>query len=84
MNYYVYYKVEPERLDEILAAVERLFSAVERQCGVRGRWMRRRDDPATCMEVYEGVTNAALFEAALARETAGFPVARKTEIFQCA
>ena len=84
MNYYVYYKVEPSRLDEVRAAVEKIFSAIERQCGVRGRWMRRRDEPATCMEVYDGVSNAALFEAALAREAAGFPVARKTEIFQCA
>lgn len=84
MNYYVYYKVELSRLEEIRAAVETLFSAIERECGVKGRWMRRRDDPATCMEVYEGVANAALFEAALSRETAGFPLARKIEIFQCA
>ena len=84
MNYYVYYKVEPARLEEVRTAVEKLFSALVRHCGVRGRWMRRRDDPATCMEVYEGITDTAQFEATLAIATVGFPYARKTEIFECA
>jgi len=26
---------------------------IERECGVRGRWMQRRDDATTYMEVYE-------------------------------
>jgi len=84
LNYYVYYKVEPARLEDVRVVVENLFAAIERQCGVRGRWMRRRDDPATCMEVYEGVTDATLFEVALAYCSAGFPVSRKIEVFQCA
>ena len=37
--------------------IEELFSIIEEQAGVRGRWMRRRDDPATYMEVYEGVAD---------------------------
>jgi hypothetical protein len=84
LNYYVYYKIEPARLEEVRAAVEKLFAALERQCGVKGRWMRRRDDPATCMEVYEGITHAAQFEATLVGATVGFPFARKIEIFECA
>jgi hypothetical protein len=50
--------------------VERLFAAIERDCGVRGRWMRRRDDPSTYMEVYEGIQDAAAFEAVMEREAA--------------
>ena len=84
MNYYVYYKADPARLDELRVAVERLLAAVERDCGVRGRWMRRRDDVATYMEVYENVRYEALFEQTLSRETKGFPFTRKTELFQCA
>ena len=61
--------------------MQRLFSALERECGVRGRWMRRRDDPATYMEVYEGVADSAKFEAVLQRESAGLGLQRRTELF---
>ena len=66
------------------AGVERLFAALERECGVRGRWMHRRDDPATYMEVYEDVKDAARFEAVLEREGAKLGVQRRTERFVCA
>ena len=84
MNYYVYYKVELSRLEETRAAVEQLFAIIERQCGVRGRWMRRRDDPATYMEVYEGVADERAFEDALLQEARGFPFSRRMERFLCA
>lgn len=70
------------RLPEIRAGVERLFATLERECGVRGRWMHRRDDPATYMEVYEGVKDAAKFEALLEREGARLGVPRKVEVFR--
>ncbi len=84
MNYYVYYKVDVARLDELRAAVERLFAAVERDSGVRGRWLRRRDDAATYMEVYEDVRDPAVFEEVLSLQAREFPYPRKTELFQCA
>ena len=84
MNYYVYYKVDARRLAELRPAVESLFAAIERQCGVRGRWMHRRDDPTTYMEVYEGVADTAAFEALLEREGAGLGVQRRIERFVCA
>ena len=81
MNYYVYYKVPPERLGEITALVELLFQTVQQNFGVRGRWMRRRDDPTTYMEVYEGVGDEPGFEALLEREGAVFGLQRKVERF---
>lgn len=81
MNYYVYYKIEPKQLAELRRLVERLFLEIERHCGVRGRWMRRRDDPATYMEVYEGVRDEAAFEALLEREGAKLGVPRRLERF---
>jgi hypothetical protein len=58
-----------------------MFAAIERQCGVRGRWMRRRDDPSTYMEVYEGIDDAATFEAVLEREAASLGLQRRVERF---
>lgn len=88
-SYFVYYKVRPERLEELCDRVRALFAAVERDTGVRGHWMRRRDDPETYMEVYEGVAEASAFEVVLEREVrrVGFAEclpaggARRTEIF---
>ena len=66
-SFYVYYKVEAARLTELRSAVQAMFATLQRECGVRGRWLHRRDDPATYMEVYEGVSDAAAFERLLAQ-----------------
>jgi len=83
-NYYVYYRLDHERLDFFRIAIENLFKKVESATGVRGRWMRRRDDPATYMEVYEGVKDDRAFEALLEREAATLGLERKVERFVCA
>jgi len=83
-NYYVYYRVDPARLGELRVAIERLFRSIERETGVRGRWMHRRDDPTTYMEVYEGVAEDKAFEELLEREAAGLGLARRVERFVCA
>ena len=72
------------RVAELRVGVERLFAVVERECGVRGRWMHRRDDPTTYMEVYEEVKDTARFEALLEREGAKLGVQRRLERFVCA
>ena len=84
MNYYVYYKIESDRLAALRALVEALFEKIEKHCGVKGRWMHRRDDPLTYMEVYEGVKDEKAFEALLEREGAKLGVPRKVERFVCA
>lgn len=84
MNYYIYYKVSPERVASLRPMIEELFSIIEKQAGVRGRWMRRRDDPATYMEVYEGVADERAFEALLEREGAKLGLERRVERFVCA
>ncbi len=84
MNYYVYYKVEPEVLALLRASVEEMFARIEKQTGIRGRWMHRRDDPLTYMEVYEDVKDEKAFEALLEREGAKLGVPRKVERFVCA
>jgi hypothetical protein len=78
-HYYVYYKVDEP--GSLRPRVERLFERIKAQTSIQGRWLRRRDDPATYMEVYEGVSDEKAFEAALERESAGFGPARRTETF---
>jgi hypothetical protein len=81
VNYYVYYKVDPATAGAVRLAVEALFSRAQSQFGVRGRWMRRRDDPATYMEVYEEVADERGFEDFLQREGAAIAAGRKVERF---
>jgi Domain of unknown function (DUF4936) len=83
-NYYVYYRVDLTRLESFRSEVEILFKTIESKTGVRGRWMHRRDDPSTYMEVYEGVKDEPAFEALLARESERLGLERKTERFVCA
>jgi quinol monooxygenase YgiN len=83
LNYYVYYKVEPGRVEELRPRVEALFEKIQDQFGVHGRLMRRRDDPTTYMEVYEDVKDERGFEALLEREGAKLGVQRKLERFIC-
>lgn len=83
IHYYVYYRVDPAQAEKLRARIERLFEAVARETGVRGRWMRRRDDAATYMEVYEGVTDDTAFEALMARETVDLGLERRIERFVC-
>jgi len=80
-HYYVYYKIAPEQVAALRGRVQAMFKTIEAQCGVRGRWMHRRDDPSTYMEVYEGVADAAAFDALLEREGAKLGVPRKLERF---
>lgn len=84
MNYYIYYKISPAELGELRPKVAALFALVSVRFGIQGRWMRRRDDPTTYMEVYEGIADEAAFEALMAREGARLGVERRVERFVCA
>jgi hypothetical protein len=83
-NYYVYYRVDPARVGALRPEIENLFWKIQKEFGIRGRWMHRRDEPLTCMEVYEGVQDEGAFEAVLERETAKLGLERKVERFVCA
>ena len=84
MNYYVYYKLDAGRVEALRPLVKELFRKIQDECSVRGRWMRRRDDPSTYMEVYEGVGDEQEFEALLDREARSLRLERKVERFVCA
>jgi hypothetical protein len=81
LNYYVYYKLGEAQVPAVRSSIESLFGKIKRETGIEGRWMRRRDDPSTYMEVYEGVQDENAFEALLAREGAMLGVERRVERF---
>jgi uncharacterized protein DUF4936 len=80
-NYYVYYRVDSASIDSIRSLVLKIFKSVKEKTGIQGRWMRRRDDPSTYMEVYEGVKDGAAFEALMQLEGVKLGVPRRLEIF---
>jgi hypothetical protein len=63
--FYVYYKIEPESELATAAAVDQLFLALQDKERVRGRLLKRADDAATWMEVYENVMDAGQFRTTL-------------------
>jgi len=65
---YTYYRINPERRDALRVAVDALFVAAAQAYGARGRWMRRKDDPDTFLEVYPEVENVDALAAFLRRE----------------
>ena len=66
LSYYVYYRVPPENAERARTAVEAMQRELSDTSGVAGRLLRRRDDAATWMEIYEQVRDPARFEARLA------------------
>lgn len=76
-DYYVYYKIRPESFDEFLPVAVAMQSDIYRLTGIRGRLNRKSSDALTWMEIYSGVHQRLLFEAALADCVARF----RTESF---
>jgi hypothetical protein len=63
-SYYIYYRVaQPVQARKLVRHVQ---SALKNQTGIDGRLLRKRDDPSTWMEIYEGVGDAGKFEQCLA------------------
>ena len=89
LQYYVYYKFDPARIEEVRAVVQKVFDEVRNATGVQGQWQLRRDDASTFMETYLDVADSGAFDRALSQalEKAGFAslgIQRITEIFRCA
>ncbi len=90
VDLYIYYRVDDPAA--ALARVHAMQQALAERSGVRGRLMQRRDDAATLMEIYAGVTDCAVFESMLdaavrehrLEDLIAAGAARHTERFTCA
>lgn len=69
-NFYIYYRVDPQKAGAFEPLVRQLLAAVREATGIQGRFLKKHDEPNLWMEVYEGVADEAKFEWELA-ETAG-------------
>ena len=67
---YVYSKVSAPQGEAVLAAAHALLAAVREATGVSGRLLRRREQPGTWMEVYEGIADSTAFDRLLAEKVA--------------
>ena len=69
VSYYIYYRVRTDISRAVaVATIGRLQAALTRRAGVTGRLLQRADDPQTWMEIYDNVSDAAAFDAALREE----------------
>ncbi|TCS72227.1 uncharacterized protein DUF4936 [Sulfuritortus calidifontis] len=65
VGYYVWYRVADADDRELEQAVRGMQARLACRTGVAGRLLKRRDAPATWMEVYEAVAEPAAFERVL-------------------
>jgi Domain of unknown function (DUF4936) len=65
VSYYIYYRVAvPQQAKQVVLGLQARLAT---DTGIRGRLLHKQDEPALWMEIYEGVSDPARFEAALAR-----------------
>jgi hypothetical protein len=69
-NFYIYYRVDPQKAAACEPLIRQLLAAVRGATGIQGRLLRKHGEPNLWMEVYEGVPDEAKFEWELA-ELAG-------------
>ncbi|MGH8621522.1 MAG: DUF4936 family protein [Burkholderiales bacterium] len=73
-NFYIYYRVDPQKAGACAPVIQQLFAAVRDATGIRGRLLRKCGEPNLWMEVYEGVADEAKFEWDLAEIAGRFKV----------
>ncbi|MBI3431565.1 MAG: DUF4936 family protein [Hydrogenophilales bacterium] len=62
---YIYYRIDPVQEATAADRIDALLGLMARHCARPPRRLRRCDDPAVWMEVYEEIADHAAFTAAL-------------------
>ena len=73
-NFYIYYRVDPQKAAACEPVVRQLLAAVREATGIQGRLLTKHGEPNLWMEVYEGVADEAKFEWELAEIAARLKV----------
>lgn len=61
-HYYIYYRVNEQNAAETEQLVRSMQARLACRSGISGRLLKKRDEPALWMEVYEKVANPERFE----------------------
>jgi len=69
---YVYYRIAPGEAAAAADKVDALLGRMAGHCRQPPRRLSRCDDPATWMEIYEGIADYAAFAAALSAAALSF------------
>lgn len=64
-HYYVYYRIAPEQAAAVAVAVQVMQQQLDAKLGIRGRLLKKYDEPNLWMEIYEDIFASQEFEAAL-------------------
>ncbi len=78
--YYIYYRVDPDKVVTCTKAVQELLARMHTQTGVQGRFLKKRNEPLLWMEIYEHVTDEAKFEWELAEAVAASGIAASLQV----
>lgn len=62
---YLYYRIDPTLTVIAASRIDGLLATMACHCGQPPRRLARCDDPATWMEIYEGIADFAAFARAL-------------------
>ena len=62
---YIYYRIDPAQISLAKARIDTLLNTMAIHCSQPPRRLERCDDPATWMEIYEGIADFSAFAAAL-------------------
>ncbi|MSQ59447.1 MAG: DUF4936 family protein [Betaproteobacteria bacterium] len=65
-SYYIYYRVRQDCVDRTREVVRAMIGRIDTLTGVKGRCLRRAEEPLLWMEIYEDVPDETAFEQALA------------------
>ncbi len=74
-SYYIYYRVDAGKIAACTTAVQKLQATLLAKTGIRGRVLKKRDEPLLWMEIYEQVADEAKFEWELAEAVAASGIA---------
>lgn len=62
---YIYYRIDPAQAEVTAQVIDTLLSHLTPYCAATPRRLVRCDEPDMWMELYEGITELAAFEARL-------------------
>ncbi len=62
---FVYYRIDPAQAGLAAARIDALLHTMAGHCSQPPHRLKRCDDPATWMEIYQGIADFAIFTTAL-------------------